>query len=145
MCLTPHMTTRAYGLQTTALHSNEYPPRPPPPAFTVHASYKIGEAMPLFEGYEQQDVQEYLAFLLDAIHEDLNRVPNAARKYVEAKEAKEGEAEEFVAMQAWKGYLEVSRETRRWRLVEGVRTELAHWRRGGYHRELIGGGEIDIC
>eukprot|EP00904_Undaria_pinnatifida_P005639 jgi/Undpi1/2204/HiC_scaffold_12.g05590.m1 len=70
---------------------------------------QIGEAMPLFEGYEQQDVQEYLAFLLDAIHEDLNRVPNAARKYVEAKEAKEGEAEEFVAMQAWKGYLERNR------------------------------------
>ncbi|CAN0291470.1 unnamed protein product, partial [Laminaria digitata] len=70
---------------------------------------QIGESMPLFEGYEQQDVQEYLAFLLDAIHEDLNRVPNASRKYVEAKEAKEGEAEEFVAMQAWKGYLERNR------------------------------------
>lgn len=63
--------------------------------------------MPLFAGYEQQDVQEFLAFLLDAVHEDLNRVPNAERKYVEAKEAKEGEPEEMVAMQAWKGYLEV--------------------------------------
>lgn len=63
--------------------------------------------MPLFAGYEQQDVQEFLAFLLDAVHEDLNRVPNADRKYVEAKEAKEGEPEEKVAMEAWKGYLEV--------------------------------------
>ncbi|CAM9189488.1 unnamed protein product, partial [Hapterophycus canaliculatus] len=65
--------------------------------------------MPLFAGYEQQDVQEFLAFMLDAVHEDLNRVPNADRKYVEAKEAKEGEAEEMVAMQAWKGYLERNR------------------------------------
>lgn len=70
-------------------------------------STQVGESMPLFAGYEQQDVQEFLAFLLDAVHEDLNRVPNAERKYVEAKEAKEGEPEEMVAMQAWKGYLEV--------------------------------------
>lgn len=63
--------------------------------------------MPLFAGYEQQDVQEFLAFLLDAVHEDLNRVPNAERKYVEAKEAKEREPEELVAREAWKGYLEV--------------------------------------
>ncbi|CAM9846880.1 unnamed protein product [Ectocarpus fasciculatus] len=70
---------------------------------------QVGESMPLFAGYEQQDVQEFLAFLLDAVHEDLNRVPNADRKYVEAKEAKEGEAEEMVAMQAWKGYLERNR------------------------------------
>lgn len=63
--------------------------------------------MPLFAGYEQQDVQEFLAFLLDAVHEDLNRVPSAERKYVEAKEAKDGEPEELVAREAWKGYLEV--------------------------------------
>lgn len=63
--------------------------------------------MPAFAGYEQQDVQEFLAFLLDAVHEDLNRVPAAERKYVESKEAKEGESEELVAREAWKGYLEV--------------------------------------
>lgn len=68
---------------------------------------QAGESMPLFAGYEQHDVQEFLAFLLDAVHEDLNRVSNAERKYVEAKEAKEGEAEELVARDAWKGYLEV--------------------------------------
>ncbi|CAM9144431.1 unnamed protein product, partial [Sphacelaria rigidula] len=70
---------------------------------------QAGESMPLFAGYEQQDVQEFLAFLLDAVHEDLNRVPNAERKYVEAKEAKEGESEELVAREAWKGYLERNR------------------------------------
>ncbi|CAM9205743.1 unnamed protein product [Ectocarpus sp. 12 AP-2014] len=75
----------------------------------INTQNDVGESMPLFAGYEQQDVQEFLAFLLDAVHEDLNRVPNADRKYVEAKEAKEGEAEEMVAMKAWKGYLERNR------------------------------------
>lgn len=69
--------------------------------------------MPLFAGFEQQDVQEFLAFLLDAVHEDLNRVPNADRKYVQAKEAREGESEELVAMEAWKGYLTVRGRERR--------------------------------
>lgn len=30
----------------------------------------------MFEGYMQHDSQEFLAFLLDTIHEDLNRVMN---------------------------------------------------------------------
>lgn len=55
-------------------------------------------------------MQEFLAFLLDAVHEDLNRVPNVERKYVETKEAKLGEPEELVAMEAWKGYLVVSHD-----------------------------------
>ena len=29
---------------------------------------------PQFSGYEQHDSQEFLAFLLDSLHEDLNRV-----------------------------------------------------------------------
>ncbi|CAM9687090.1 unnamed protein product [Discosporangium mesarthrocarpum] len=66
--------------------------------------------MPQFAGYEQHDVQEFIAFLLDAIHEDLNRYTTctgvSSKKLVELREAKEGEAEEFVAMEAWKGYLQ---------------------------------------
>jgi ubiquitin carboxyl-terminal hydrolase 4/11 len=34
----------------------------------------ISRVMPQFQGYAQHDVQEFLAFLLDAVHEDLNRV-----------------------------------------------------------------------
>ncbi|KAL9083772.1 MAG: hypothetical protein Q9165_008382 [Trypethelium subeluteriae] len=34
----------------------------------------IGRCQPLFSGYGQQDSQEFLSFLLDAIHEDLNRI-----------------------------------------------------------------------
>lgn len=30
--------------------------------------------MPVFQGYEQQDSQEFLTFLLDGLHEGLNKV-----------------------------------------------------------------------
>lgn len=34
----------------------------------------LGRVQPLFSGYGQQDSQEFLSFLVDALHEDLNRV-----------------------------------------------------------------------
>lgn len=34
----------------------------------------LGRTAPLFSGYGQQDSQEFMSFLLDGIHEDLNRV-----------------------------------------------------------------------
>ena len=34
----------------------------------------IGSLQPLFSGYGQQDSQEFLSFLVDALHEDLNRI-----------------------------------------------------------------------
>ena len=34
----------------------------------------IGEFQPMFSGYQQHDSQELLSFLLDGLHEDLNRV-----------------------------------------------------------------------
>lgn len=36
----------------------------------------IGRFAPRFGGYSQQDSQEFLGFLLDGLHEDLNRVKN---------------------------------------------------------------------
>lgn len=36
----------------------------------------IGRFGPAFSGYQQQDSQEFLAFLLDGMHEDLNRIMN---------------------------------------------------------------------
>ncbi|EME45447.1 hypothetical protein DOTSEDRAFT_52723 [Dothistroma septosporum NZE10] len=35
---------------------------------------KLGSIQPLFSGYGQQDSQEFLSFLVDALHEDLNRI-----------------------------------------------------------------------
>ncbi|KAI9711114.1 MAG: CSN-associated deubiquitinating enzyme Ubp12 [Chrysothrix sp. TS-e1954] len=34
----------------------------------------LGRAQPLFSGYAQQDSQEFLGFLIDGLHEDLNRI-----------------------------------------------------------------------
>ncbi|KAF2862404.1 UCH-domain-containing protein [Piedraia hortae CBS 480.64] len=34
----------------------------------------LGGCQPLFSGYGQQDSQEFLSFLVDALHEDLNRI-----------------------------------------------------------------------
>lgn len=34
----------------------------------------LGRSQPLFSGYGQQDSQEFLSFLVDGLHEDLNRV-----------------------------------------------------------------------
>ncbi|KAK5127993.1 hypothetical protein LTR85_005110 [Meristemomyces frigidus] len=44
-------------------------------AFTPTAFKKtLGNIQPLFSGYQQQDSQEFLSFLVDALHEDLNRI-----------------------------------------------------------------------
>jgi ubiquitin carboxyl-terminal hydrolase 4/11 len=44
----------------------------------------IGRFAPNFSGYGQQDSQEFLAFVLDGLHEDLNRVRK--KPYVERDE-----------------------------------------------------------
>ena len=36
----------------------------------------IGDIRTMFRGYQQQDTQEFLSFLLDGLHEDLNKVLN---------------------------------------------------------------------
>ncbi|PIA94728.1 Ubiquitin carboxyl-terminal hydrolase 12 [Cercospora beticola] len=41
----------------------------------------LGRHQPMFSGYGQQDSQEFLSFLVDAIHEDLNRIHK--KPYVE--------------------------------------------------------------
>jgi len=65
----------------------------------------------LFEGYEQQDVQEFLAFCLDGLHEDLNLVAAPPRPDSEETEAEDAHlaverGEEFAAALSWMRYLE---------------------------------------
>lgn len=36
--------------------------------------FALGRAQPMFSGYGQQDSQEFLSFLVDGLHEDLNRI-----------------------------------------------------------------------
>jgi ubiquitin carboxyl-terminal hydrolase 4/11/15 len=44
----------------------------------------IGQFAPRFNGYAQQDSQELTAFVLDGLHEDLNRIHK--KPYIEEKE-----------------------------------------------------------
>ena len=55
--------------------------------YVVPRAFKmaVGRFAPQFSGYQQQDSQELLTFLLDGLHEDLNRVRQ--KPYVEMSEA----------------------------------------------------------
>ncbi|XP_043715927.1 ubiquitin carboxyl-terminal hydrolase 9-like isoform X2 [Telopea speciosissima] len=59
---------------------------------------KLARFAPQFSGYNQHDSQELLAFLLDGLHEDLNRVKH--KPYIETKDANDRPNEE-VANECW--------------------------------------------
>lgn len=60
---------------------------------------------PQFSGYQQHDSQELVAFLLDGLHEDLNRV--LKKPYVEKPDWEGGDDLELVklAQHSWEGYM----------------------------------------
>jgi len=58
----------------------------------------IGMKEPRFNDFMQHDAQEFMAFLLDALHEDLNRVKN--KPYYEIEE-NEDEDDSVVADKSW--------------------------------------------
>jgi ubiquitin carboxyl-terminal hydrolase 4/11/15 len=60
---------------------------------------------PQFAGYQQHDSQELVAFLLDGLHEDLNRV--LKKPYVEKPDWEGGGDLELVnlARKSWEGYM----------------------------------------
>lgn len=57
----------------------------PPSNSCIMFQTQVGRFAPQFSGYQQQDSQELLAFLLDGLHEDLNRVKK--KPYLELKDA----------------------------------------------------------
>lgn len=63
---------------------------------------KLARFAPQFSGFNQHDSQELLAFLLDGLHEDLNRVK--CKPYIEAKDG-EGWPDEEVADEYWRNHL----------------------------------------
>jgi hypothetical protein len=63
--------------------------------------WQLAKFAPQFSGYAQQDSQELLAFLLDGLHEDLNRITD--KPYIEDKDA-EGRPDAEVAAEAWTNY-----------------------------------------
>lgn len=65
----------------------------------------IGRYNSSFAGYGQQDTQELIAFLLDGLHEDLNRIHK--KPYIEKPDWKDGGKEAELAMfaqECWEGY-----------------------------------------
>ncbi|XP_067270443.1 ubiquitin carboxyl-terminal hydrolase 11 [Pseudorasbora parva] len=63
---------------------------------------KVGHFASQFLGYQQHDSQELLSFLLDGLHEDLNRVKK--KEYIELKDA-DGRPDQEVAEEAWRNHL----------------------------------------
>ena len=57
-----------------------------------------------FAGFSQQDSDEMLTFVLDSLHEDLNRVK--IKPYSELKEKAENETEEEASLRWWKNHIE---------------------------------------
>jgi hypothetical protein len=67
---------------------------------------QIGTFAPQFNGFHQHDSHELLAFLLDGIHEDLNRVKK--RPYIDDRDC-DGRQDEDDAIDSWKNYLRRNR------------------------------------
>ncbi|KAJ6778899.1 UBIQUITIN CARBOXYL-TERMINAL HYDROLASE 5 [Salix koriyanagi] len=63
---------------------------------------KLARFAPQFSGYNQHDSQELLAFLLDGLHEDLNRVKH--NPYKKSKDA-DGRPDEEVADEYWANHI----------------------------------------
>ncbi|XP_026448534.1 ubiquitin carboxyl-terminal hydrolase 5-like isoform X1 [Papaver somniferum] len=63
---------------------------------------KLARFAPQFSGYNQHDSQELLAFLLDGLHEDLNRVKH--KPYIKSKDA-DGRLDEEVADEYWANHI----------------------------------------
>ncbi|KJE96924.1 NY-REN-60 antigen [Capsaspora owczarzaki ATCC 30864] len=67
----------------------------------------IAKYEPRFSSFQQHDAQEFLAFLLDGLHEDLNRV--LSKPYVELKDCEDGTPDEIVAAQWWDNHFKRNR------------------------------------
>lgn len=61
--------------------------------------YTLGKHAEQFMGYDQHDSQELATYLLDALHEDTNRVTK--KPYVEKPEKGEEEPDEVAAKKSW--------------------------------------------
>jgi len=87
---------RAFGEMVKNMWSGRY-------TYVVPRNFKmaVGRFAPQFSGYQQQDSQELLTFLLDGLHEDLNRIKK--KPYVEMKDA-DGRLDDEIAGEAWENY-----------------------------------------
>ncbi|CAI5744602.1 unnamed protein product [Peronospora destructor] len=72
---------------------------------TSPANFKraISRFAPQFSGFQQHDAQELLAYIIDGLHEDLNRVKH--KPYIEVKESDGSQDDATVAKEAWECHL----------------------------------------
>lgn len=63
----------------------------------------VGNFQPMFSGFAQHDSAELLSFVLDGLHEDLNRVTK--KPYYEMPNLKKSTSEEISAKLSWKYHL----------------------------------------
>ncbi|CAD8200152.1 unnamed protein product [Paramecium octaurelia] len=70
----------------------------------IPTSFKkaVGQFQPMFKGFQQHDSSELITFLLDGLHEDLNRVKK--KPYVESKD-NQGKPDFEVAKESWDNHL----------------------------------------
>ncbi|XP_047245227.1 ubiquitin carboxyl-terminal hydrolase 15-like isoform X2 [Girardinichthys multiradiatus] len=88
---------RSYAELIKQLWSGKYSYVTPRPFKT-----QVGRFAPQFSGYQQQDSHELLAFLLDGLHEDLNRIRK--KPYIQLKDAN-GRPDKVVAEEAWENHI----------------------------------------
>nr|XP_061815786.1 ubiquitin carboxyl-terminal hydrolase 15-like isoform X2 [Nerophis lumbriciformis] len=88
---------KAYAELIKQLWSSKYSYVTPRPFKT-----QVGRFAPQFSGYQQQDSHELLAFLLDGLHEDLNRIRK--KPYIQLKDAN-GRPDKVVAEEAWESHI----------------------------------------
>eukprot|EP00978_Attheya_sp_CCMP212_P024303 scaffold76138_cov53-Attheya_sp.AAC.4 len=91
------VVARAYAELLNDMWSGEYSILAPRLLKQTVASFA-----PQFNNVYQHDSQEFFSFLMDGIHEDLNRVKK--KPYVEASEGL-GRDDEVVAMESWRKHL----------------------------------------
>ncbi|KAG8325935.1 ubiquitin carboxyl-terminal hydrolase [Homalodisca vitripennis] len=69
---------------------------------TSHTQMHLTNFAPQFAGYQQHDAQELLTFLLDGLHEDLNRIQE---KPYSQNEENEDEDDATLARSSWESFL----------------------------------------
>ena len=69
------------------------------PVRPTELKWCISRFNPMFSGYQQQDSQELMAFLMDGLHEDLNRV--IKKPYTDAVEGDDSKPDGELAQEAW--------------------------------------------
>ena len=65
----------------------------------------ICQIAPQFAGFQQHDSQEFLAFLLDGLHEDMNRASTKKKKKKSVNGGAGGSDKDPTSAEAWKQHL----------------------------------------